>query len=220
MFVYLRAVLSAVLIIVFALSSQRIAAQSGSGWTLKSEKDGLKVYYRATSDVHEVKITMAVQATLSGMIQLLYEVPSYKRWIYKVSEARLLRRVGDSEVYYYVRLDFPWPMADRDAVMHTKLTQDPVTRAITTTSDAVPDFLPVTPDVVRMRDNHTKWIITPGENGWLWVEYYLHSDPGGSIPDWAVNMGIDMGPRETMNRFRGILKDPRYRQAKLAHIRD
>jgi START domain len=218
--IFQQATLLIVFISALMLTAQRVTAQSGSDWTLKSEKDGLKVYYRATSNVHELKLTMAVQASLSGIIQLLYEVPGYKRWIYKVSETRLLKRVSDTEVYYYVRLDFPWPMADRDAVMHTKLTQDPVTRAITTTSTAAPDYLPVTPDVVRMYDTHTKWKIVPGENGWLWVEYYLHSDPGGNIPDWAVNMGVDMGPRETMNRLRALLNEPKYRQAKLAHIRD
>ncbi|MBK8922208.1 MAG: hypothetical protein IPM81_12020 [Saprospirales bacterium] len=52
----------------------------------------------------------------------------------------------------------------------------------------------------------------------MWNTTY--SDPGGNLPDWAINLAIDVGPRETIKRMREILKDPLYQNAKLAHIRE
>jgi START domain len=197
-----------------------LQAQSNDGWIFKNQKDNVKVYYKATGNVHQVKLTTSVQASLSGIMHLLYDVPAYARWGYKIMESKLLRKVSETEVYYYVRIDFPWPMSDRDLILHSKMEQNPVTRTIYTSSTSMPNYIPVYKDVVRMQTASTKWVLTPGNNGWTYMEYYLHSDPGGSIPDWAVNMAIDVGPRETINRMRTLLKRPEYKDMKLAHIHE
>lgn len=187
-------------------------------WALKSDKDYVKVFYKATGNIHQIKLTTAFQAPLSGITHLLSEVPTYPKWGYKVIESRLLKKISETDMYYYVKFDFPWPLSDRDLVLRTHLSQDPTTKAIVSISHAEPDFIPTLTDYVRIRTANTKWVLTPGSNGWTNVEYYIHSDPGGNIPDWVVNMAIDVGPRETINRMRQLLRQPQYRDAKLAHI--
>ena len=71
-----------------------------------------------------------------------------------------------------------------------------------------------------MRDASTKWTIFPGGGGWIYVEYLIHSDPGGSLPDWLVNMAIDVGPRETIKGIRTMLQQDKYKNAKLMHIQE
>lgn len=202
----------------FAL--MHIHAQSNEGWIFKNEKDGVKVYYKKTSDVHEIKLITSVKSSLSGIIQLFNDVEDYDKWGYKLSEARLLRRVNDKEFYYYSKLDFPWPLNDRDLILHTQLHQDSTTRRVTSTSHAKPDYLPENKDVVRIKSTTTRWTLIPGAGGWVYVEYYINSNPGGNIPDWLVNMAIDVGPRETIKNMRKILLEPRYQAAKLAYIRE
>lgn len=195
-------------------------AQNTDGWVFKNEKDGIKVYYKKTSDVHEVKMVTSIKATLTGMAKLLNEVEHYTEWGYKVSEANLVKRVNEKEFYYYCKLDFPWPLNDRDLVLQTKVEQDSVSRRITSSSWARPDLQPEKTDVVRIKTARTRWSVLPGAGGWLYVEYYIYSDPGGNLPDWLVNMAIDMGPRETINTMRTMLQKPEYRTAKLAYIRE
>ncbi|MCC6281892.1 MAG: hypothetical protein IT262_14910 [Saprospiraceae bacterium] len=197
-----------------------IQAQNNDNWNLRKDKDGVKVYYRQTSDIYEIKLATSLKIPLSGLIQLFSEVDNYPKWGYKVMEARLLQKVSDTEMYYYSRLDFPWPMNDRDLIMHTKLSQDPVTRRITATSVAAPDYLPMVKDVERMRTAHTQWTLVPGAGGWVYVEYYIYSHPAGNIPDWLVNMAIDVGPRETIKSIRTIIQQQRYQTAKLAYIKE
>ncbi|MBL7828688.1 MAG: hypothetical protein JNJ57_18785 [Saprospiraceae bacterium] len=195
-------------------------AQSNDGWIFKNEKSGVKVYYRKTADVYEVKLITSIQSTLSGLVTLLSEVENYPVWGYKVAEAKVLREYGVHDVAYYSRLDFPWPLDDRDIIMHNKIEQDPDTRKIIATSTAEPTIIPEKEGIVRVKKAHTTWTIIPGQGGWLYVEYYIYSDPGGSIPDWLVNMAIDVGPRETIQGIRKFISQPQYQTAKLAHIKD
>lgn len=197
-----------------------LLAQNRDNWSLKNNKDGVKVYFKRSSDIHEIKLVTSLQTTLSGLVALLSEVEHYPAWGYKVIESKLLKKVSDTEMYYYSKLDFPWPFNDRDLIMHTHLEQDPTTKRIVARSVAVPDYLPENKDVVRIKNAHTEWTILPGSGGWPYVEYYIYSDPGGNLPDWLVNMAIDVGPRETIKEIRGFLKQEKYQKAKLAHIKE
>jgi hypothetical protein len=202
------------------LLSFSLRAQPKDGWALKNEKEGVKVYYKNSSNIQEIKLITSINSSMSGMVQLFSEVDLYPKWGYKIIEARLLHRVSPTEMYYYSKIDFPWPMSDRDIIMHSKMTQDPVSKKIVAISVAMPDYLPVNKDVVRIRNANTNWTIFPGTNGWLYSEYYIYSDPGGSIPAWLINLAIDVGPRETIKSIRNILKDPKYQRVKLTYIKE
>lgn len=195
-------------------------AQNAGAWALKNDKNNVKVYYRKTSDVYEIKLITSIQSSLSGLIMLLSEVDHYPAWGYKVAESKLLTQTSVTESVYYSKLDFPWPLDDRDIIMRNNVVQDPLTGKIVATSVAAPGYIAENKDVVRIKNAKTIWTIVPGSGGWLYVEYYIYSDPGGSLPDWLVNMAIDVGPRETIKNIREFVRLPKYQTAKLAHIKD
>lgn len=209
------------LFLVYVVASPTASdAQSVPEWVFKNEKDNVKVYYRKTSDIYEIKLTTSIQTSLTGLIQLFSEVENYPLWGYNITETKALKKVSDTEMYYYARIDFPWPMNDRDVIMHTHLEQNPVTKAVVSKSNSIYDYMAVKKDVVRMPVTRTTWTMIPGKNGWLYIEYHLYSDPGGSIPDWAVNMALDMGPRESIKGIRKLLSQPQYQSARLAYIKE
>jgi hypothetical protein len=209
-----------VLILMGITFTALLQAQTPGAWTLKNEKDGVKVYLRKTSDIYEIKLASSFKTSLSGLASILSEVDKFETWGYKVSQVRLISQVSPTEFYYYARLDFPWPLADRDVVMHTKLHQDPVTLRVYSHSKSEPDLIPPVANVIRIREAHTKWTLFPGTNGWVYTEYEIYTDPGGNIPDWIVNLAIDIGLRETMNNIRNFLKETRYQNIKLAYIQN
>ncbi len=206
--------------IAMLLSPSLFFAQNMDGWTFKNEKEGVKVYYRKTDDIYELKLITSLKVSLSGLVTLFSEVENYPKWGYKVIESRQLKKVSDWEVYYYSKLDFPWPLDDRDIVVRSTMTQDPATGRITTSSIAEPNYLPAQKGVVRMTNAHTSWTLVPGPGGWTYVEYYIYSDPGGSLPDWLVNMALDVGPRETIKSIRNFVQQDKYQRAKLAYLKD
>jgi START domain len=202
--------------ILLTITAGQMFAQTG--WTLKSNKDNVKVYYRKTTDIHELKLTTSIKAPLSGLVLLFDEVELYPKWGYKVVSARKIKVVSNTEMYYQSKIDFPWPADDRDVVMHTKLEQNPTTKVIVSSSTAAPDLIPAEKDYLRMRNSRTTWTLVPSPDGWTYVEYYIYSSPGGTIPDWMINAAIDVGPRETIKTMKVLLQQARYQNAKLDYI--
>lgn len=197
-----------------------LSAQQSQDWIFKNEKDGVKVYYRKTADIYELKLKTSIKVSLSGLVMLLSEVENYPKWGYKVAESHEIKKISPLETYYYSRLDFPWPLDDRDLVVHSKMEQDPITRRVTATSVAAPTLYPNQKNSIRIQNAHTSWTLVPGTGGWTYVEYYIYSDPGGSLPDWVVNMALEVGPRETIKNIRNFVKQDKYQTAKLAHLID
>ncbi len=191
-------------------------------WKLKKEVDDLKVYFRKgeTSGIKEVKVQFEVQASLRTIVATLKDVPAFTDWVYSCTEAELIKRVSDTESIYYSRIAFPFPMSDRDFIAKSRLTQNPNTKEIFVTVTGDYDYLPQKKDVVRMPKLIIKWHIQPVSAHKAIVNYHLVSNPGGSIPEWAVNMAIDKGPTYSMKNFREMLKKPKYQQAQLAYIQE
>ncbi|MDX2133613.1 MAG: START domain-containing protein [Saprospiraceae bacterium] len=192
---------------------------TGDGWMFKSEKEGVKVYHRQTTGIFELKLTTSINTNLHGLISLFEDASTYSQWSYKVTDSYMVHKNSETDFYYYARIDFPWPLSDRDVVMHATLYQNK-DLSVFTHSVAVPDYIPEVPGVVRIRETQTNWRMFPGKDGWLYIEYYLKSDPGGNIPDWAVNMALESGPMETIKNIRKELKNPRYQTTRLAYIKD
>ncbi len=204
----------------WAATAPLATAQTEQGWVFKNETDGVKIYHQETPGMLHVKLSTTLKSSLSGIATLFSEVESYPVWGYKVAESKLLRRVSPTEMYYYSKFDFPWPMDDRDIVLHSVLVQDPVTRRITITNTPQPDYVAENKGVTRIRNSKTKWTITPTGNGDLQVEQQISTDSGANMPDWLVKMTIDTGPRETIKGIRKTLGQQHYQTAKLAHIKD
>lgn len=189
-------------------------------WELKKNEDGIKVFWRASadSDVKELKIKTEIEASLNTVVAVMSDTESYTDWVYAVTEARTLREIARHESVYYNVIDFPWPMDDRDIILHTRTTQDPVTKVVVSRSSAAPSEMPEDDSMVRVRHAEITWIITPLSPGRVSVDYRLITDPGGSIPAFLINIASDYGPFKTMQAFKERVKLPQYRAANVEGI--
>lgn len=168
---------------------------------------------------YDVKLTTSIQTSLSAMSHLLADVEAYPTWGYKIVQAELLEQKDEYNLKYYSRLDFPWPLNDRDATLVNTMYQDQ-NGVITFHSKTSSGLKPEVKDVVRMDDVETTWKIHPPQNGWCYVEYTIHSNPEGNLPEVLVNAAIDVGPRETIAAIKRELKKVKYQTIRLAHIRE
>ncbi|MEO1628746.1 MAG: START domain-containing protein, partial [Bacteroidota bacterium] len=186
----------------------------------KKERDGIKVFTRdvANSNIKELRITLEVNATMSSIVALLADINKYQDWVYKCSLSKNLEKIDENRTYDYYIADFPWPISDRDLVAYSYITQDPITKVLESITEARPDYIPQTEGNVRVLKHLNRWRFTPIGPNLIAVEYTLQSDPAGSIPSWIVNMAIDQGPVQSMLRFRKMLRNHPYKDAKLAGI--
>lgn len=183
-------------------------------YVYQGEKNGIKVYFKESVDspIKELKLTMYFDAKISTIVAALNDIPEIPNWVYKTTGAKMMKRVSDREYYYYNKLDFPWPLSDRDLVLHSVFSQDPETKIAKSVSVGIPDYIPEEDGVVRIPETRIEWIFYPTTNGKVKLEYYLRSDPGGAIPAWVVNMAVDHGPIKSMTAFRNMLKKEKYIQ--------
>lgn len=195
-------------------------AQKAGPWELKKDKKDLKVYVRDSPDspIKQLKMEFSVEASMSAIVLLLQDVAAIPDWVYRCPEAYHLKKINDSEEIYYNRVDFPWPLDDRDLIVKNVLVQDAVTKIVRSESFNQPTYIPEKEGIVRMPKLHLWWEFTPRGNGIVDVEYFLSSDPGGVIPAWMINMALDQGPAQTIKSFRKTLKEAKYRDAQLDFI--
>lgn len=194
----------------FLILSMILKAQTPA-WRFIKETKGIKVYYREipNQNLNEVKIQTTFNCNLSTIVEALRDVKSYPEWVYKVVSSKTVKEITSSEVLYYNKLNFPWPLADRDVVIHTKIIQNPVTKEVNSISYAEPGALPQTTDMIRIKEFNSKWSFIPKE-GYVVGEYIFRSNPGGNIPLWMVNLSLDEGPVKTIQNFKRILLENQY----------
>lgn len=199
-----------------------MASAQNNGFEYQGEKQGIKVYFKESTDnpIKELKLTMYFDAKMSTIVAALNDINEIPNWVYKTTESRIVKRISDTEFYYYNLLDFPWPLSDRDMVLHSTFTQDPDTKIAKSISTGKVGFVNEKEDVVRMTEVAIEWIFYPTVDGRIKLEYYLRSDPGGAIPAWVVNLAVDHGPIKSMTGFRDLLKKEKYRRQELSYVID
>ena len=183
-------------------------------WVFQKEKNGVKVYKRQSEDGHELKLVTTFDVAPAALVALFNNIAEYPKWGYHVVHSELLKRMSDTEFYYYSRFDFPWPIDDRDVVMHTKITTDEKTKVVTLRSEATPDYIPEKTGIVRIKKANVTWTLTPKGEGKTEGEYRLSTNPGGLLPDWTVNLANDTGPVETVQKMKKLLGEERYKNVK------
>lgn len=211
------------LLIVFIsiLIQSSLLAQTAA-WKLKSEVDDLKVYTRKTegSNLEEIKVNFIVHFPLMDVVALVNDVPASTEWVYACKEARVVKLTSATEMISYGRVSVPFPMNDRDYVVKSKLWQDAKTKEVFITTTHVSGHVPAVEDCVRIPKMVIKWRIKPVAAEKVHIEYHLVSDPGGTIPDWVVNLAIDKGPVSSIKNMKKLLQTPKYRNAKLSYIKE
>lgn len=201
------------------LFSQNI---SNFAWELKKDKDGIEVYVREQDDsnLKELKFVTEIEASLNAIAAILMDVEGYDDWVYASMESYTIKAISDTEAYYYTSLNFPWPLNNRDLVLHSRFWQDEKTLAIHSDTRCIENVMEELQDFVRIKKADLRWSFTPLPSGKVRVEYYLNSDPGGSIPAWMVNLAADQGPLQTMVKFKEEIAKDKYQNAQLAFVQE
>ena len=177
-------------------------------WKLSKEKDGIKVYQSEVE--HSSYKAIRVECTLEGnydkLIAILNNVNGQKDWVYHNKISYIVKQVNPYEFYYYTEASLPWPMSNRDAVVHLKMDRDSLNRFLKITSNSVPDYISEKSGKVRVTSSTIHWDVTMPTPKTINISYIFEAEPGGSIPAWVANAFVDKGPYETFKKLGEILK--------------
>ena len=177
-------------------------------WKLSKEKDGIRVYQSPVknSNYKGIKVECTLEGTFDKLIAVLNNVSHFKDWVYNNKTSYIIKQLNSYEYYYYSETFLPWPLSNRDAVEHLKISRDSLNRFLNITAVSEPGLLPEKNGKVRVPSSLISWYVTQPSANTISIEYIFEAEPGGSLPGWLVNMFADKGPFESFKNLSDLLK--------------
>jgi hypothetical protein len=167
-------------------------AADDSGWELKAEGKGVRVYSRPRSDtdIQELKATGTIDSPPPAVFKVLSDYARYKEIMPYMEESKIIATEDGGRVAHaYFVINAPL-VSRRDYTLRLvdeSQWQDGAGFLKTrwTVSDKGPAL---NPDLVRVTVDDGSWLLEPAENGAKTkATYLLFTDPGGSLPTWVSN---------------------------------
>ena len=173
--------------------------------TLRKDQDSIKVYTcnTDTSKFKSIKAEVIVNTSLDKLEKFLLDFSNYKNWQFNTVEARVLKKIRETEFIYYTQVEAPWPVSDRDMVVHFTMTGSP--KKIIAIANSEDNFFAEKEDFVRVPASHSKWIITETDNHVI-IQYEIQIDPGGNVPAWLVNWVCANAPYQSFKKLKKIVE--------------
>lgn len=201
----------ALLVFLIVLSMIVLTAHADNNWTISKQEQGIKVYVRDTpgSALKAFKGSITLPEKLDTVLSVIEDTSNFPQLLHKCKKANTLKQVSENESYKYLVTDMPWPVRDRDTIVHAVVTHDKGSKAVKIALTAAPQMMPRQAGLLRITKMTGQWLLIPEKNG-VKVIYEMSVDPGGNIPKWLVNtMAVDM-PFYTLRNLRQLLKQDKY----------
>lgn len=193
-----------------------------TAWQLDKDEDGIKVYVQERQDsaVKSFKGEVTISARLTSVVSALEDTNAYPQFLHNCKKAKNLKIISHSESYKYIVTDMPWPVEDRDMIVHSVMSQNKASKVVTIKLNAASKQIAHKKGLVRIKNMVGSWSLIPDAKGQIKVTYEMNIDPGGSLPKWLVNSLVVDIPFHTLRKLRNQLKKPSYKNQKHALIVD
>ena len=185
---------------------------SASDWEKISEEDGVSTFRKEIpgSPVVAFRGEALIEDGMARVAGVLEAVQREREWMADVGESENIEVKNEYDRWEYNRTTTPWPLQDRDFVIHTLIhfekTPEP-TLTIQMNSAANPK-MPPKKGVVRGDLIDSSFVLKSLGPSKTWFACEIHADPKGSIPKWVVNLFQKSWPLDTISGLRKQLQKP------------
>ena len=191
-------------------------------WVLAKDKKGVQVYTRKVEgiDFKEFKGVITIKTSLSSLVALVSDAEASPDWLANCSKSAILKQITPQETYTYSLSKAPWPVMDRDTILHNQIFQDKTTLVVTIRQTGKPDYIKEKKNIARVKRVEGFWQFTPQQDGNVEIVYQVLSDPGGKLPVWLVNSSLVSQPYDTLPKMQKVVKREKYQKATLEFIKE
>ena len=161
--------------------------ESNAEWALQQDDGRIQVFTRpvAGSPFLEVKATALINAPIADIASQMGDGEGCVEWRVMCKSSEVLSVDSDTERYVYMVLDMPWPVADRDMVMHSIADIDTAAKTVTVQLQDASSKYPEQ-DYVRAVSNGQYQMKALGEEQ-VEFTYIMHTDLGGDLSADLIN---------------------------------
>jgi hypothetical protein len=180
-------------------------------WTKIDDSEGIAVYRRELpgSDVIAFRGEAVIAAPLVRVASAAFDTSRAPEWIDSLAEARVVRRISNTEFVEYDHFKMPVLIKDRDFVTLNRIEWDPTRQALTVRVRSTTDPAAPATSYVRGEVISSTFVLAPTSDGkGTRVIGDVHCDPRGSLPKWLVNMVQKDWPHTTLKSLRAQAAKP------------
>jgi hypothetical protein len=165
------------------------AAQKPSEWRVEKDENGIRIESRAVPgwEIREMRGTARFDGSVDSLVAVIVDTEVAPQLNEFVVESKVMNRDDERRYQVYTLTKMPWPLKDRDVLTQRVITRDAQTGAVTIVDEAIPDGIPESKGLVRIRRSHNRWTLTPTAEGAAQIELQMLSDPAGPIPSSLIN---------------------------------
>jgi hypothetical protein len=179
----------------------------GNDWKHVTRKGGINIYSKKMKGipVKSLKAIGIIDAKIDNVVTILRDVRSASKWLPGLIERSYVENISDSEAILYDVNEMPWPVKNRDVVVHHKLELSEDYKSLILKFKSVTSGKKrVNSRNVRARFHIGEIKFTPTTNNKTRLELTLLVDPMGNIPKWVVNIlqiSMPYDFLEALNKF-------------------
>ncbi|MFC1601983.1 SRPBCC family protein [Pseudomonadota bacterium] len=167
-------------------SAQRLKQE---GWEEHFKDDEITVYNRTASDsdIREVLATTVFTIPAKDIFNTLSDYPKYVEFMPYIEKSTVIKQNENSTTLFQL-LNFPLPISDRYFVIElTSITDSNKNHKISWTLASEVNTPQAESGIALIKDDGYWKLCSIQSNNSTYIEYFIHTDPGGIIPTWIVN---------------------------------
>jgi len=213
-------VICALLVSAMAATTARAAlpAEDSEAWSLRKEAGNIRIYTteQADSSFQAFKAEAVLNVPIEAIMAVMSNPKSCVEWVLNCSESYGVGKNDFTYRYAFSVNDMPWPVTDRDYVLHIRTQGDEASGEIVMKMGATPGKRAENSSRVRVDRSDTLYRFTPknGKTRMIWLQ---HTDPNGALPGWLVNSLLVDIPISSMEELERVAGQDRYQGFQLIY---
>ena len=191
-----------------ALASMTFWERPALAWEQIDDDQGVRVYKRDVqgSPLVAFRGETVIDAPVEKLLWVLADNAHRTDWVDRLEKSVLLEQSGRYEYIVYQHFDLPFPISDRDYVYRARAVKE--AGKVVLYMESVEH--PKAPATVGVRANliRSKYELISKGKGSTIVIVEIHTDPGGLVPTWLVNLIQKSWPMKTLTALRHQVSKP------------
>jgi hypothetical protein len=195
--------------IVFSVSFLSAAEEPGGPWKEERSDENLSIFSREVpgTDIREVKATALMPGTIKEAVDIIFDRKNHPGNMPYITKSVVISKDDRCDVSYNIisppvasnRDYIVRSCADKASSQETKLWWETATHK---------DY-PENDDNVRVKVNKGYYIFRQIEPDKLLVDYYIYTDPGGSLPIFVKNIANRTGVSDVLESLEKTIQKRR-----------
>jgi hypothetical protein len=140
-----------------------LPAESADNWKLQEETDNIRIYTTepADSSFKAFKAVALIDAPIENLMAVMINPKSCMEWVLNCAEAYSFGKGTFNDRFAYSVNDLPWPVTDRDYVLHIRTQGDKASGEVTMNLNATPGKRAEISSRVRVNKSDTLYRFIP-----------------------------------------------------------